>query len=475
MNEGETEEVLWIIMALLLFIIQIAAIIILEYRHPDRAVTWLLIMFMIPFIGFLLYFFVAKTYSCHLLHRKENCYWESFKADLLDRIHQQIPKDRLEEISLQQNAWLQNNPSIPLTTCHETIVYSDGEQAFEAMLESMANAKHHIHIEFYIIRDDKLGTRFEQLLIRKAQEGIQVRLIYDGIGSRHLGKAFLHRLQQAGVETGCFFPLLTTFIDKRINYRNHRKIVVVDGKIGFFGGLNIGDEYVGRNPQFGYWRDTHFRMKGDSVLWIQHAFLTDWYMIKNQILTDYVYYPIQETKGKELVQVVKIDPDETLLELIFSLIVSAKQRVYIETPYFVPDPSILLAIKTAVKSGVDVRIIIPGTPDKKLVYNATLSYVQELLQAGVRFFCYHNGFLHAKVLIADNLACSGSANMDMRSFCGQFEINAVFYDSKVVESLIQDFHTDLSVSKEVVLSEFMKRPKLQKMKEIFARLLSSLF
>lgn len=465
----------WIMMALLLFIIQIAVIIIVEYRHPDKAVTWLVILFLIPFVGFLLYYFVAKTYYCHHSYKKQNCNSESFKAELMARIHRPIPKDQLNEISLQQNAWLRNNPSIPATACHETIVYSDGEQAFEAMLESMANAKHHIHLEFYIIRDDRLGTRFEQILTRKAREGIQVRLIYDGIGSRHLCKAFLHRLQQAGVETGCFFPLLTTFIDKRINYRNHRKIVVVDGKIGFFGGLNIGDEYVGENPQFGYWRDTHFRMKGNSVLWIQYAFLTDWCRAKKQFLTDPDYYPVQDVQGEEFVQIVKSGPDETLLELIFSMIVSAKQRLYIETPYFVPDPGILLAIKTAVRSGVDVRIIIPGTPDKKLVYNATLSYVQELLQAGVRFFCYQKGFLHAKVLISDDLACSGSANMDMRSFCGQFEINAIFYDSKVVKRLVQDFHMDLSVSKEVVLSEFMERSRFQKMKEIFARLLSPLF
>ncbi|WP_313637197.1 phospholipase D-like domain-containing protein [Paenibacillus sp.] len=256
-----------------------------------------------------------------------------------------------------EHASLIKMPTIPITAYNETTIYSEGKQAFEAMLEAIAAAMHHIHNEFYIIRDDHLGSQFERLLIRKAQEG-------------------------------CFSPPFTTFFDKRLNYRNHRKIVVVDGKIGFFGGLNIGDEYVGKNPKIGYWRDTHFSITGDAVLWIQYTFLTDWYLAKEQIITYSVYYPIQKSQGKELVQIVKSGPDETILEFIFSFIISAKKRIYIETPYFIPDPSILLALKTAVHRGIDIRVIIPSTPDKKIVYNASLSYVQELLQAGVRFYCY---------------------------------------------------------------------------------------
>ncbi|CAM4000937.1 cardiolipin synthase [Paenibacillus alkaliterrae] len=472
-------QLLWIIAALLLFIIQIASIIILEYRRSNKAIAWLIILFLFPIFGFLLYYFVAKEYFCHrTLRRKKNRHWESFKSDLIHRCKQRIAIDMVEETVCQEDnlhALLKNMPSIPITACNETTIYAEGEQAFEAMLESIAGARHHIHIEFYIIRDDNLGTRFERLLIRKAQEGVQVRLLYDGFGSRRLGKAFLKRLQDAGVETGCFFPPVAAFFDKRLNYRNHRKIVVVDGKIGFLGGLNIGDEYLGKDPAFGYWRDTHFSMKGDAVLWIQYTFLTDWYLVKEQIITDSVYYPVQESQGREFVQIVKSGPDETILELIFSLIVSAKKRLYIETPYFVPDPGILLALKTAVISGIDVRIIIPDVPDKKIVYYASLSYVQELLQAGARFYCYQKGFLHSKVIISDNLACSGSANMDIRSFCGQFELNAVFFDGKVIDRLVQDFFRDLSLSQEILLPEFEKRPGIQKMKEVFARLLSPLF
>lgn len=468
----------WIMLALLLFIIQFATIMIIEFRRPSNAVAWLAILFMFPPIGFLVYYFMAKEYRRHpALQQKEYMYWDQIRTELIHRCKQKIQNDMKETIWPDDNLYtfLKNLPIPSITACNKTTVYAEGEQAFEAMLDSMAAAQHHIHIEFYIVRDDRLGTRFERLLIQKALEGVKVRFLFDGIGSRRLGKAYLKRLQDAGVETGCFFPPLTTFIDKRLNYRNHRKIVVVDGKIGFFGGLNIGDEYVGKDPEIGYWRDTHFRIEGDAVLWIQYTFLTDWHLVKGQVITDPVYFPIQESRGKELVQIVKSGPDETILELIFSLIVSAKKRVYIETPYFIPDSGVLLALKTAVLRGVDVRVIVPGPPDKNIVHSATLSYAQELLEAGVRFYGYKKGFIHAKVIISDDLACCGSANMDIRSLSGQFEINAVFFDGKVVDRLVQDFHRDLDGSKEIVLSELEERPKVQKFKEVFARLLSAMF
>ena len=476
---GEIEQLLWIMLALLLFIVQIALVIYFEYERPEKAMVWLSILFLFPLAGFLLYYFMAKEYlRPPALQRKERLYLDQFKAILNDRCRRRILEDKHGEMIVQDNmvhALLKNLSGAPMTTRNETSVFADGGSAFEAMLDSIAAAEHHVHIEFYIIRDDRLGTRFEQLLIQKAKEGVKVRILYDGIGSRRLSKAFLNRLNDVGVETGCFFPLFASFIEKRLNYRNHRKIVVVDGKIGFFGGLNIGDEYLGENPKIGNWRDTHFSIEGDAVLWIQYTFLTDWHLVKGQIITDPVYYPIQKSAGKEFVQIVKSGPDEKILDLIFSLIVSARERVYIETPYFIPDRSVLLALRTAAIRGVDVRVIIPALPDKNLVHYAALSYVRELLQAGVRFYAYQNGFIHAKVIISDGLACSGSANMDIRSFCNQFEINAIFYDGTVVDRLVQDFYRDLGTSNEFLLSAFDKQGKLQKAAEVFARLLSPLF
>lgn len=470
---------IWIIAALLLFILQIAFVIFFEYQRPSKAIVWLIVLHLIPVIGFLLYVFVAKEYMCFpALSQKESSQWNRIKADLIERCRQRVLNNTHEETVChddQLHALLSGFSAAPITACNETTVFSEGESAFEAMLSSIAESEHHIHVEFYIIRDDRLGTRFEQLLIRKAQEGLHVRLLFDGIGSRRLGKAYLKKLRNAGVEAGCFFPLLPSFMNKRLNYRNHRKIVVVDGKSGYFGGLNIGDEYLGKDPKFGYWRDTHFSIKGDAVLWLQDAFLTDWHRVTGEIITDPLYYPIQECRGKELVQVVKSGPDEPILELIFSLIVRAKKRIWIETPYFILEPGVLLALKTAALSGVDVRVIIPGVPDKNLVYTATLSYVQELLRAGVRFYSYQKGFIHAKVIISDDLAFSGSANMDIRSFCSQFEINALFYDGTVVDRLMQDFYRDLGDSKEILQSKFENQSGFQKLTSVFARLLSPLF
>ncbi|WP_232697267.1 cardiolipin synthase [Brevibacillus daliensis] len=470
---------LWIIFALLLFLIQIGVIVFSEYRRPQKAVTWVVISFVFPFIGYLLYYSIGQEYSCNLHpHPKERTKLARIKEKLKDRCKRRMSEELLDQ-TIQQNdtlhATLKKIVSLPINVCNETIVYSEGEQAFEAMLESITRAKHHIHIQFYIIRDDQLGTKFQQLLIQKAQERVKVRFLYDRIGSRRLGKTYLKQLQEAGVETGCFSPLLPAFISKRINYRNHRKTLVVDGKIGYIGGLNIGDEYVGKNPKIGYWRDTHFRLKGDAVLWIQYAFLTDWFFVKGKLLTDPVYFPEQESEGRELVQIVKSSPDETILELIFFLINSARKRIYIESPYFILDPGILLALKTAVSREVDVQVIIPTMPESNLVYSATLSYARELMEAGVRFHCYKKGFIHAKVIITDDLACSGTANMDMRSFYDQFEINAVFFDEKVVDRLVQDFYRDRSGSEEIFLSEFKNRPWFHKVREAFARLLSSLF
>lgn len=468
---------LWIIAALLLFIIQIAFVVVVEYRRTNKAVSWLIVLFMFPIVGFLPYYFLAKEYTLdnRILRGEEYGNLERIRKDLANRCKQRMPEEMLDEADRQwQLAILQNLSTAP-AYCNETIVFEEGEQAFEAMLDSISAAERHIHIEFYIIRDDDLGSRLERLLIRKAQEGIHVRFLYDGIGSRQLGKAYLKRLRNGGVETGSFFPPATTLLHKRLNYRNHRKIVVVDGNIGFLGGLNIGDEYLGKDPYFGYWRDTHFSIKGDAVLWIQYTFLTDWLLVKGEALTDPDYFPVQPCEGNELVQIVKSGPDETILELIFSLIVSAKKRIYLESPYFIPDPGVLLALKTAVSRGVEVIVVIPSFPDKKLVYWATMSYIQELLEVGVRFYRYRKGFIHSKVLITDDLACSGSANMDMRSLSDQFELSAVFFDGKTVNRLIQDFLRDLSLSEEILLTDFVKRPRNQKMKEAFARLLSPLF
>lgn len=471
---------LWIILAISLLVIQIAAVMVLEHSRPYKAIAWIVILLMVPLFGFLLYCFIGKEYSLkRFVSRTDRTALEQLEQQLSGRCRCNRTEERSTPAAMHLggiHSKLKHATPLPVTYGNKITVFAEGDKAFEDMLQAIALARHHIHIEFYIIRDDRLGSRFRQLLIRKAQEGVKVRLIYDGIGCYHkFGKSYLESLHEAGAETGCFSPPLSSFVKQRINYRNHRKIVVVDGKIGYFGGLNIGDEYLGRNPKIGYWRDTFFRIEGDAVLWIQYTFLTDWHFVKGELAVGPDYYPHQDSKGNERVQIVKSGPDDPLLGLVFSCFISARSRIYIESPYFVPEPGVMMALKTAALGGVDVRVILPAVPDSKIVYWASLSYVQDLLQSGVRFFLYEKGFIHAKVTIADDLAFSGSANMDFRSFCGQFELDAFFYDRKTVERLLRDFYSDLNVSKEIRLRQYEKRPQLQKYKEVFARLLSPLF
>ncbi|MBY9080596.1 cardiolipin synthase [Paenibacillus sp. HN-1] len=469
---------LWAIAALFLEAIQIIAIVIFELRRPYKAITWVVVAAVLPLIGYVLYFFIGKEYADKRPDNPEDkLLLEQVREQLSDRGRRKLTEE-CPDAAASPNGSPGLKPghtaALPVTAGNKTAVFSKGEQAFEDMLRAIASARHHIHIEFYIIRDDHLGSRFQQLLIRKAREGVKVKLIYDGIGCLKLKKSFVNRLHEAGAETGCFSPPFLSFFTGRLNYRNHRKIVVVDGRIGYFGGLNIGDEYLGRDPKIGYWRDTHFRIEGDAVGWIQFAFLTDWYFVKRVLLTDPDYYPLQEGKGKERVRMIKSGPDEPIHELFFSCFASAKRRIYIESPYFVLEPGIILALRTAAVTGVDVRIILPAVPDSKFVHLASMSYVQELLQAGVRFYLYEKGFLHAKVIIADDLACSGSANMDIRSFYGQFELHAIFYDGTTVDRLVHDFDRDLQESREIELSQYAQRPQIQKYKETIARLFSPL-
>lgn len=475
---------LWIVLALGLFIFQIATILLLEYRNPSKAVAWLSVLFILPIIGFVMYYFLAKEYT----HRKKvrrkgrrvieeirRAYTlRAKKADAGDAIHR---SDIYKEHRLF--GLLSNIPSSPLTSCNRVDVYRDAEGTYEAMLRAMETARSFIHLEFYIFRHDRIGRRFQEMMIRKAREGVQVRLLVDGIGSYQLSGEYVNELVRNGIEVHSFLPPLIAFFDKRINYRNHRKIVVIDGVVGFLGGINIGDEYLGADPKMGYWRDTHIRLEGESVYYLQHTFAKDWGFASGEPLTDSIYFPEHACEGEDTVQIIASGPDDPLdavLEVFFGAMAVARHRIYIATPYFIPDPSIGMALKTAAVSGVDVRIIMPGVPDAQIVHWASHSYVQELLQAGVRFYHYRKGFIHAKTLIIDRImATVGTANMDMRSFFSNFEILAVLYDRDTIQRLEADFMADLHDSEEIVLAEFEKRSKVQRAKEKIARLLSPLF
>ncbi|RAV20251.1 cardiolipin synthase [Paenibacillus contaminans] len=474
----------WLALICVLFIFQILTILLSEFRSPSKAVAWLSILFIFPVIGFLMYYFLAKGYTQRRkVRRKNGKIMKEIRRDLLRQTTRIKQSEGSAAPSILDNhrlfGLLRNLPGSPVTKYNETKVLTNAEATYKAMLEAMEQAEDHIHLEVYTIRDDAIGRKFQNLMIRKAGEGVKVRLLYDGVGSYELPDSYVRKLREAGVETGCFLPPFIALFDKRLNYRNHRKTMVVDGAIGFLGGLNIGDEYLGGNKKLGFWRDTHLMLRGDSVFYLQNTFLTDWSFVTGKNLSDPRFYPEHDCDSQELVQIVTSGPDEhwdSILEVYFASISTAKNRVYIATPYFIPDPSIMMALKTAAISGVDVRIILPGVPDTRIVHLASLSYLEELMQAGVRFYQYQRGFIHAKVLIADHtLATVGTANLDMRSFYSNFELNAVMFNKSVINRLERDFVQDLKDSKELTLANFEKRSRLQRGKEVVARLLSPLF
>ncbi|WP_028593301.1 cardiolipin synthase [Paenibacillus assamensis] len=471
---------LWIIAALVIYIIQLITIVFLEHKHPSKTVAWLLISFCFPLIGFVLYYFVAQDYTARRRVRHNR-----YEDDLLGRIKSIT---RITDRNRMNNEYMRKQPRLfglvsalsdsPITGCNRTVILTNGQETYNALLEGLKSATHHIHMEFYIIRDDVIGRMIQELLIQKVSEGVKVRVIADGVGSLELNQAYVTKLQKAGVEFHFFLPLTVSLFRRRLNYRNHRKIVVVDGRIGYVGGLNIGDEYAGYHEKLGFWRDTHMQIEGDAVYALQAVFLHDWSFASGQKVWQEELFPPHQCTGDEQVKMVSSGPDADLAatqELFFGALIGAQERIWMMTPYFVPDLSIRLALKTAGMSGVDVRIIIPHQSDSNIVDWAARSYVEELMKAGVKFYEYQQGFCHAKTLIIDKtLACIGTANMDMRSFYCNFELNAILFDSNAIYRVEADFFEDFEVSREIEYRHFIERSHKQRVMEAISRMLSPL-
>ncbi|WP_115991882.1 cardiolipin synthase [Cohnella lupini] len=468
---------------LFIFIFQAATILLLEFRRPAHATAWLFILFLFPLVGFILYYFLATEFRRSRKARKRASRDQRRRAKLLGMssnvtVVTEMPEETGFSSRTRLFRALLKGGELPISGKNRSEVYNNGMDTYEAMLKAIGNADNHIHLSSYIIRNDEIGKEFQQALIRKAKQGVKVKLLYDGIGSIKLSDSYIRILRDGGVECACFFPLRPSFLKKRMNYRNHRKIIVVDGKIGFVGGINVGDEYVGKNPRLGYWRDTHLRLEGDSVYWLQEVFLKDWEIATREKPDVPAYFPDHECPGFEAVQIVPAGPNrkgDAIHDSVFAMSTAARDRIWMTTPYFIPSASIAMALHDAARSGLDVRIIIPYIPDTWLVHLATLSYVEEMMRSGVRVWQYKKGFVHAKTLVVDKLvAVVGSANMDLRSFFSNFEINAHLFDPKAIAKVEGDFLKDLEDCEEINLQKFLMRPRKQKFKEAMARILSPL-
>ena len=371
---------------------------------------------------------------------------------------------------------LLNNSNAVITNDNEIQILKNGKEKFDELFSAIEKAKHHIHLEYYIIDNDKAGNRLREMLISKAQEGVEVRLIYDDVGSWELKKKFLRSMTNAGVKVDCFMKVRFPMLTSKVNYRNHRKIVVIDGEVAFTGGLNIADRYLEGIPEIGPWRDTHLKLTGGAATALQIIFMADWYFVSKEIFQgDQYFKPFKAGKGK-LVQICSGGPDsdwESIRQAYFAAITSATDHIYIATPYLLPTIDLLTAIEIAALSGIDIRILLPGKSDAHIPKWGTDSYIKELLEAGVKVFFYKAGFTHSKVIIVDGVFSSvGSANIDFRSLETNFEVNAMIYDEEIAEELTRNFMDDLQGSEEIDLEIWVKRPWHRKAKESFARIFS---
>lgn len=445
-----------------------------ERKHYASTWAWILIITFVPVIGFFAYLLLG-----HDMKKRKMFSKKEEEDHYMHLIHKQMHQVADHECSNPVMKLHLIGHEVLLTKANNVDFFSDGYDKFEDLFTLINQATDYIHLEYYIIHNDNLGKQFKNLLIKKAKDGVCVRLLYDSMGCIRTSSSFFNELRAEGVQVACFFPTPIPYVTLRLNYRNHRKLCIIDGKAAYLGGFNVGDEYLGESKKMGYWRDTHLKVSGAAVALANMQFLLDWRFATKECLAinNYLTQPalFQDTTGIPL-QLVTSGPDSRYSSIhngYIKMIYAATTSIYIQTPYFIPDEALLQALKSAALSGVDVRIMIPNKPDHLFVYWATYSYIGELLDCGVKCYTYEKGFLHAKTIIVDEqMASVGTANFDIRSFRLNFEINAFLYDSSVALRLVDLFFNDLKSSQELTLDLYKKRSLFIKVKEPIARLLS---
>ncbi|MCM0648236.1 cardiolipin synthase [Clostridium swellfunianum] len=470
----------WPLWLFILYAVISVIIIILERKRPEKTIAWLLVFVLLPPFGLILYIFLGRNWKRHKLTED----FSPYVRDLIYRVINRI--ENPEYIPLIE--LLAKNSDSPLFVDNDITLFKNGNEKFKSLKDEIKKAKHHIHLEYYIVKSDAIGTEIKDLLIEKAKEGVSVKFIIDRVGSIKMKNSAIRELRAAGIDViqySYFLAPLLRAINTQINYRNHRKIVVIDGHVGFIGGINIGDEYLGKG-KLGYWRDTHIMVKGDFVLGLQAVFLDDYFTIK-RISGDYFlnkddfksYFPEPIKSNKQIMQLVKSGPDSefpAIMQGVLKMITMAKKNIYITTPYFVPTESIMEALKMAALSGVDVRILFPGRYDHVLVYLASRTYLAELIRCGAKVYFYSkDSFIHSKVMTIDSkISTIGTANMDIRSYELNYEINAVIYDDAKTKELENQFFADLDKSIEISIEDFDNITRFHKILEATARVFSAL-
>ena len=445
-------------------------------RNPVKTLAWILLFFLLPFFGILFYIFFGMDYTRQrLISRKK-------RRKVIARYSYPLERKNINDLpDTYRNLakYLNNSGQFPLFSNNKMEVFNNGKDKFERLFADIENAKHFIHVEYYIIEADEIGNRLKELLIKKAQEGIEIRLIFDDVGCWKVPVSFFDEMRHVGIMTETFLEVRFHRLTSKINFRNHRKIVIIDGKIGYTGGMNIADRYW-KGLDWGIWKDLHFRIEGNAIEALESAFLIDWYFVKRELLPLKNYIPEGRDllKGSINMQIVTGGPFgewREILHAYLKLIHTAKEYVYLQTPYFLPEESLLSALQSAALSGVDVRLMIPEKSDTKMAYLATRSYLKSVMKAGVKVYFYQPGFLHSKLVVTDDfLAVVGSTNLDFRSFEHNFEISAFIYDTETAIRLKNLFLEDLQDCTKINLSRWVKRPLTIRFLESLVRLFSPL-
>lgn len=462
-------------------IIAIIFLVIRENSAPINTIAWIQVLIFLPIIGIILYVFFGINYRKRKIFNRK-AIKDFHELETLTQFKESVTTpQRLYETTTtpaqqRMSQLMYNNNKALLTYHNEGKLYTDGRSTISALFEDLKQAKKHIHLEYFSIMPDEVGKQLQSILLDRAQEGVKVKIICDAVGSWRLPASFFRRLRSVGIEIYEFLPVKLPFLSSKLNFRNHRKIAVIDGQIGYIGGVNLGKKYLGKHKFYGFWRDTHVRLTGDGVYSLQKLFLTDWSFITGKLVYHADFFPPHEINNLLPVQILSSGPDsdwESIMQAYFAAISRASNYIYIATPYFMLNESMLTALKTAALSGVDVRLVLPAKNDYRVIYYGSRSYYEELLRSGIRIYEYTKGFIHAKVLLADDLFLSiGSANMDIRSFKQNFEVNCIMYDNKYAQEVKTHFYQDFKDSREIILPEFLDRPALHKVWESISRLFS---
>lgn len=474
---------IWQILIGLNYVLALSAVLTILFKkiNPTKTLSYIIVLLVFPFVGLIVYYLFGQEYRKSKIFNRKHILNQTVVKQIQDELELDTKTiesvDELLEEKSKLIRLLYNSEKSKLTVKNDVELIKNGDDKMQLLLKDLKNAKHHIHIEYFIIKDDSIGTKFLDVLCSKAKEGVQVRMVIDDVGSA-ISSKMKRKLKDSGVELYKFMPVLFSRFTGKMNYRDHRKIAIIDGSVGYVGGINISDNYVNSNNTR-YWRDTHIRIVGEAVRQLQILFFTTWDFVSDGNLEiSKNHFPNNTCKENVALQIAASGPDtdwSNIMEAIFVAITNAEEYIHITTPYFIPNDEIVTALQVAARSNIEVKLLVPKQSDSWIAEYATNSYLEKLLEAGVEVYQYTKGFVHAKTIVVDDVFSTvGTANMDYRSFNINFEVNALIYNKGFAKELEEVFNSDLENAIQLQLSTWKMRSRRTKLIEALARLAAPL-